>query len=80
MIYGNDEARSRWFDTNDISWTEVIVPRSRIPISGTVVRNMMAEDNYKEWFKWTSPKMHKFYPDLRARLMAIEYYKNKKFT
>ena len=36
MVYGNDEFRSKWFDPNDITDTaELVIPRSRIPISAT---------------------------------------------
>ena len=45
MIYGNDEARSRWFDVEDIKDTaEFIIPRSRLPISATMLRDMMVRD------------------------------------
>lgn len=78
MIYGNDEARSRWFDTEDIKNTaEFIMPRSRIPISATMLRDMMVKDERREWMKWVDPKMHKMYDNLRAELMSIDFYKNR---
>lgn len=78
MIYGNDEARSRWFDTEDIKNTaEFIMPRSRIPISATMLRDMMVKDERREWMKWVDPKMHKIYDNLRAELMSIDFYKNR---
>ena len=50
MIYGNDEARSRWFDVEDIKDTaEFIIPRSRLPISATMLRDMMVRDERREW-------------------------------
>lgn len=76
MIYGNDEARSRWFDPEDIKDTsEVIIPRSRLPISATQIRKLMVEDNREEWMKWVDPKLHKLYDRLRSELMEIDYYK-----
>lgn len=70
MIYGNDEARSRWFDPEDIRDTsEFIVNRGRIPISATELRQMMIDDNRKEWMKWVDPKLHKMYGELRDELM-----------
>lgn len=49
MVYGNDEARSRWFDPEDIKDTsEFIVNRGRIPISATMVREAMVFDRRKE--------------------------------
>lgn len=76
MIYGNDEARSRWFDPDDIKDTsEFIVPRSRLPISATMLRNLMVQDNRKEWMKWVNPRLHKLYDYLRAQLMEVEFYR-----
>lgn len=75
MIYGNDEARSRWFDMNDIKDTgEFIIPRSRLPISATMLREMMVKDDRKEWMKWVDPKLHKMYDELRAELMSVPFY------
>lgn len=75
MIYGNDEARSRWFDPEDIKDTaEFIIPRSRLPISATMLRDMMVRDNRREWMKWVDPKMHKLYDRLRSELMSVPYY------
>lgn len=78
MIYGNDEARSRWFDTEDIKNTaEFIMPRSRIPISATQLRDMMVKDERREWMKWVDPKLHKMYDSLRAELMSVPFYQNR---
>lgn len=78
MFYGNDEARSRWFDPEDIKNTaEFIIPRSRLPISATMLREMMLKDERKEWMQHVSPKMHKMYDSLRAELMSIEFYQKK---
>lgn len=72
MIYGNDESRSRWFDTEDIKDTsEFIVPRSRLPISATMVREMMVNDDRREWQKWVNPRLHEMYPRLRSELMSF---------
>lgn len=77
MLYGNDEARSRWFDPEDIKSTaEFIIPRSRLPISASMLREMMVNDERKEWMKWVDPKLHKMYDRLRAELMAVPYYAN----
>lgn len=77
MIYGNDEARSRWFDPEDIRQTaEFIIPRSRLPISATMLRRMMVNDQRREWMKWVDPKMHKMYDRLRAELMSVPSYRN----
>lgn len=81
MIYGNDEARSRWFNVNDIKDTaEFIIPRSRLPISATMLREMMVKDERREWMKWVNPKLHKMYDRLRAELMEVPYYKELQKT
>ena len=75
MIYGNDEARSRWFDEEDIKNTsEFIVHRSKLPISATMLREMMVNDDRKQWMQWVDPKLHKMYDSLRAELMAVPFY------
>lgn len=78
MIYGNDESRSRWFDPEDIKdCMEVIVPRARIPISATMLRDMMVLDQRKEWMKYVNPKLHKMYSRLRDELMTVIWYQNR---
>lgn len=81
MIYGNDEARSRWFDPEDIKDTaEFIMPRSRLPIAATELREMMVKDERKAWMKWVDPKLHKMYDRLRSELMSVEFYKKMKLA
>lgn len=78
LIYGNDEARSRWFDVEDIKEvTEVIVNRGKIPISATMVRDFMVQDNRREWQKWVNPKLHKMYDEIRRELMTVPYYQKR---
>lgn len=75
MIYGNDESRSRWFDTEDIKHTsEFIVNRGAIPISATELRRLMVLDKRKEWMAWVDPKLHKLYDRLRNELMTVPFY------
>lgn len=77
MIYGNDEARSLWFDPKDISnVTEVIVNRNKLPISGTMMRELLLADEVEAWMEHTPPRMHKLYPRLRAELLTVPYYRN----
>ena len=76
MIYGNDEARSRWFDPEDIKDTsEFIVPRARIPVSATMLRAFMVKDMREEWMQHVDQKLHKEYDSQRAQLMSVKYYK-----
>lgn len=78
MVYGNDEARSKWFNPESIKdVTEIIVPRSRLPISATMLREALLKDDKETWFKYHNPKLHKYYDMLRGKLLAVEFYKNK---
>lgn len=75
MIYGNDESRSRWFALEDIKDTsEFIVNRGALPISATMLREMMVRDDRKAWMRWVDPKLHKLYDRLRDELMTVPYY------
>lgn len=78
MIYGNDESRSQWFDKKDLAnTTELIINRAELPISATMLRQLMVADNRKEWMKWVNPKLHKMYDELRRELMSVNFYKDK---
>ena len=75
MIYGNDEARSRWFAVDDIKHTsELIVNRAELPVSATMLRELMVKDERREWMKWVDPKLHKLYDRLRNEMMTVPYY------
>lgn len=79
MIYGNDESRSAWFDKKDLkNTTELIINRAELPISATMLRQLMIEDNRKEWMKWVSPRLHKMYDELRSELLTVPYYTMKR--
>ena len=76
MIYGNDESRSSWFDKKDLkNTTELIINRSELPISATMLRQLMVEDKRKEWMEFVNPRLHKMYDELRNELMTVEFYK-----
>ena len=75
MVYGNDEARSRWFDTEDIKDTsEFIINRGALPISATMLRELMVKDDRKSWMQYVDPKLHKYYDRIKAELMTIPFY------
>lgn len=79
MIYGNDESRSAWFSKDNLSnMTELIINRSDLPISATMVRDLMIRDKRKAWMSFVNPKLHKMYDELRMQLMSVEWY-NKKY-
>ncbi|MBQ4523495.1 MAG: adenylyltransferase/cytidyltransferase family protein [Lachnospiraceae bacterium] len=79
MIYGNDESRSSWFDKKDLkNTTELIINRSELPISATMLRKLMVEDKRKEWMELVNPRLHKMYDELRNELMTVEFYQKMK--
>lgn len=75
MVYGKDESRKGWFRKEAVQdITEFIVSREKIKISATKLRNFLVEDNFEEWNKFVPEKLHKFYPQLREKLLEIEEY------
>lgn len=78
MIYGNDESRSAWFAKEDLkNTTELIINRSELPISATMLRQYMVDDDRKAWMALVNPKLHKMYDEIRAELMTVDFYKQK---
>lgn len=78
MIYGNDESRSGWFDKKDLkNTTELIINREELPISATMLRRLMVENNRREWMNHVNPKLHKMYDELRNELMTVDYYRGE---
>lgn len=78
MIYGNDESRSQWFDKKDLkNTTELIINREELPVSATMLRQLMLEDNRKEWMKWVNPRLHKMYDELRSELLSVPFYRKR---
>ena len=78
-VFGNDEPRGfTWFKPEDLkNTTQLIVNREDIPISATMLRDLMVLDERKKWMKWVDPKLHKFYDTLRAELMSVEFYQKR---
>ena len=77
MIYGNDESRSAWFAKEDLKYTtELIINRSELPISATMLRELMVKDERKGWMALVNPRLHKMYDEIRRELMSVEYYQN----
>lgn len=79
MIYGNDESRSNWFNKEDLKNTaELIINRTELPISATMLRNYMVNDEREKWMEYVNPRLHKMYEEIRAELMTVPYYKQQK--
>ncbi len=75
MVYGNDEFRSKWFAAEDVENTaELVIPRSTIPISATLLREALVRDDFTYWSKFTGDKTHKMYDRLRRELLATKPY------
>ena len=75
MVYGNDEFRSRWFDPEDITETaELVIPRSKLPISATQLRDALVRDDFEFWSKYVDEKTHNMYDRLRSELLATDPY------
>lgn len=76
MVYGNDEFRSQWFAPEDLIGTaELIIPRSTIPISATMVRGLLTIGDESGWQKTTHTMIHGMYGRLRDELMSVPVYK-----
>ena len=76
MVYGNDEFRSKWFAPEDIMDTaELVIPRSRIPISATLLREALLKDDFEYWARFVDEKTHKMYDRLRRELLATDPYR-----
>ncbi len=76
MVYGNDEFRSKWFAPEDLVGTaELIIPRSTLPISGTMIRGLLVTDNESKWQEFTHPLIHGLYGRLRDELMSVPVYR-----
>lgn len=76
MIYGNDESRSAWFQKEDLKNTaELIINRTQLPISATMLRKYMADDEREKWMECVNPRLHKMYDELRSELLSVNFYR-----
>ena len=76
MVYGNDEFRSNWFAPEDLIGTaEIILPRSTIPVSGTMIRGLLVINDETRWQNTTPSLIHGMYNRLRDELMSVPVYK-----
>lgn len=78
IVYGNDEERGKWFSKEDIEGIdEYEIPRGNIPISATMVRQMMIDDERPSWERWVNPKIYPLYDEMREKLLEVERIKNE---
>ena len=73
IIFSNDEERGKWFSSSDMQGIdEYEIPRGNIPISATMVRQMMIDDDKSSWERWVDLKIYPFYEEMREKLLAVE--------
>ena len=75
ILYGREGSRSNWFEEKDMERTsELLVPRSLVPISGTEIRGMLVINDECSWCKNVPEEIYYLYPDLRGELMETPVY------
>lgn len=79
MFYGNDQARSGWFDPYDIKdISEFIISRERLDLSATEMREWLLrsdDEKYRDqWFANVHPRLHKHFGMLRDQLRSAPGY------
>ena len=76
IINGDDKSREGWFSPDDLKNTSrLIVSRSKIPVSATRIRTLLALNMKDDWEKYTPKQIHGHYNGLRNKLMNIPIYK-----
>lgn len=76
MIHGQEENRNSWFSMEALFNTvEVIVPRSKVPISATMMRGFLTIDDEVSWQKYMPELTHYMYQELRNELLEVPVYK-----
>ena len=76
ILYGREGSRNNWFEEADMEKTsELLVPRSLIPISGTEIRGMLVINDEISWCKNVPEEIYYLYPELREELMETPIYK-----
>lgn len=77
LVYGNDGFRTQWFTPEDLAGTaELVIPRTTINVSATMIRGMLVIDDEKSWQKCTHPFTHGMYGRLRDELINVPVYKD----
>ncbi|MDD3303977.1 MAG: adenylyltransferase/cytidyltransferase family protein [Clostridia bacterium] len=75
IVYGDDEYRSKWFQEEDLKGiAQLVIPRSKIPISATLLREALVRDDFGYWSKFVDKKIYGMYHRLREELLTTESY------
>ena len=75
-------AENVWVVTN-AAYVETVaeqlpeIPRGNIPISATMVRQMMIDNDKEDWKRWVNPKIYPLYDEMREKLLEVERIKNE---
>ncbi|MNO90533.1 Bifunctional NMN adenylyltransferase/Nudix hydrolase [compost metagenome] len=70
IIYGKDKDIRKCFSLEDTkNITEVFVDRNTLKTSATLIRDILINDEKKEWKKHVNKKIHKKYDELRDILV-----------
>ena len=76
LVYGNDGFRTSWFTPEDLITTDqLVISRTTLNISATMVRGMLVIDDEDSWKKCNHPNIHGMYKKLRDELMNVPVYK-----
>lgn len=72
LVQGADEERNNWFTKEDMVGIDILsVSRDNIDISATKLRQMLIDDKYEEFCKYTPWSVHRNYTFLRNKLIQI---------
>ena len=72
MLTGDDEERERWFPAEELAaLARLVLPRSAVPIRATDLRRAMLADDRAAWEQGVNARLHRYYDDLRAQLLAV---------
>ena len=72
IIYGKDKNIRKCFYLEDVeNITEVFVDRKAIDISATKIREMLINDEKKEWQNNVNKKLHKHYDEIKKILENV---------
>lgn len=70
IIQGKEVKTNTWYKNfTDISFLEI--DRGIVPINATRLRGFILDDNKEEFEKYTNPKIHKYYDELRKYLLEV---------
>lgn len=74
-IFG-DESSNGWFTDDEMrDCMRIIVPRNRLNICATQMREWLLLNDKERWFEYANPKTHKHYDKLRGELLSVPFYK-----